>query len=120
VRKVVLLGEKGKKEGDPLTFVNSTSVAAWEGQLGQSPYSASKGGVASLSLPLARSVASYESNVGIFMTSQSLLTSLVWWYGHTETWHGMVFESWQLLPPVLLRPCLNRFLKSPDNRPYVI
>jgi NAD(P)-dependent dehydrogenase (short-subunit alcohol dehydrogenase family) len=39
-------------------IVNTASVAAFEGQIGQAAYAASKGGVASLTLPLARDLAS--------------------------------------------------------------
>jgi NAD(P)-dependent dehydrogenase (short-subunit alcohol dehydrogenase family) len=38
-------------------IVNTASVAAFDGQIGQSAYSASKGGVAAMTLPLAREFA---------------------------------------------------------------
>lgn len=38
-------------------IVNTASVAAFDGQIGQAAYSASKGGVASMTLPLAREFA---------------------------------------------------------------
>jgi len=38
-------------------IVNTASVAAYEGQIGQAAYSASKGGVAALTLPVARDLA---------------------------------------------------------------
>ncbi|PAV30664.1 3-hydroxyacyl-CoA dehydrogenase [Virgibacillus profundi] len=38
-------------------IINTASVAAFEGQIGQAAYSASKGGVASMTLPLAREFA---------------------------------------------------------------
>lgn len=38
-------------------IINTASVAAWEGQVGQAAYSASKGGVAGMTLPLARDLA---------------------------------------------------------------
>ena len=38
-------------------IINTTSVAAFEGQMGQAAYAASKGGVASLTLPAARDLA---------------------------------------------------------------
>lgn len=38
-------------------IVNTASVAAFDGQIGQSAYSASKGGVAAMTLPLARELA---------------------------------------------------------------
>lgn len=54
-------------------IVNTASVAAFEGQIGQAAYSASKGGVAAMTLPLAREFASTFIRVmtiapGIFET----------------------------------------------------
>ncbi len=42
------------KEGERGVIVNTASVAAFEGQIGQAAYSASKGGIVSLTLPAAR------------------------------------------------------------------
>ena len=39
-------------------MVNTASVAAYDGQIGQAAYAASKGGVASLTLPAARDLSS--------------------------------------------------------------
>lgn len=39
-------------------IINTASVAAYEGQIGQAAYSASKGGVVSMTLPIAREFAS--------------------------------------------------------------
>jgi NAD(P)-dependent dehydrogenase (short-subunit alcohol dehydrogenase family) len=44
-------------DGERGVLVNTASVAAFEGQVGQAAYAASKGGVASLTLPLARELA---------------------------------------------------------------
>ncbi|MBL4788137.1 MAG: SDR family NAD(P)-dependent oxidoreductase [Kordiimonadaceae bacterium] len=41
-------------DGERGVIINTASVAAFEGQIGQAAYAASKGGVASLALPLAR------------------------------------------------------------------
>ncbi|CAN5829262.1 hypothetical protein BH20PSE1_BH20PSE1_22910 [soil metagenome] len=41
-------------EGERGVIINTASIAAYEGQIGQAAYAASKGGVASLTLPLAR------------------------------------------------------------------
>jgi NAD(P)-dependent dehydrogenase (short-subunit alcohol dehydrogenase family) len=43
--------------GERGVIINTASVAAFEGQIGQAAYSASKGGVASLTLPVARELA---------------------------------------------------------------
>lgn len=60
-------------------IVNTASVAAFEGQLGQAAYAASKGGIVSLALPAARELARFGIRVntvapGIFLTP--LLQSL--------------------------------------------
>ncbi len=44
-------------EGERGVIINTASIAAYEGQIGQAAYAASKGGVASLTLPLAREFA---------------------------------------------------------------
>jgi len=55
-------------------IINTASVAAYEGQIGQIAYSAAKGGVVSLTLPAARDLASHKIRVntiapGLFATS---------------------------------------------------
>jgi NAD(P)-dependent dehydrogenase (short-subunit alcohol dehydrogenase family) len=44
-------------EGERGVIVNTSSVAAFDGQIGQAAYAASKGGVAALTLPVARELA---------------------------------------------------------------
>jgi NAD(P)-dependent dehydrogenase (short-subunit alcohol dehydrogenase family) len=44
-------------DGERGVIVNTASIAAFEGQIGQAAYAASKGGVTSLTLPLARELA---------------------------------------------------------------
>jgi NAD(P)-dependent dehydrogenase (short-subunit alcohol dehydrogenase family) len=46
-------------EGERGIIVSTASVAAYEGQIGQAAYSASKGGIVSLTLPAARELARY-------------------------------------------------------------
>jgi len=48
-------------------IVNTSSVAAEDGQLGQAAYAASKGGIASLSLPMARDLAREGIRVNAIM-----------------------------------------------------
>jgi NAD(P)-dependent dehydrogenase (short-subunit alcohol dehydrogenase family) len=50
-------------DGERGVIVNIASIAATEGQVGQAAYSASKGGVAAMTLPLARDLASYGIRV---------------------------------------------------------
>jgi NAD(P)-dependent dehydrogenase (short-subunit alcohol dehydrogenase family) len=46
-------------DGERGVIVNTASVAAFDGQIGQAAYAASKGGVASMTLPLARELAEH-------------------------------------------------------------
>ena len=49
--------------GERGVIVNTASVAAFDGQIGQAAYSASKGGIVALTLPIAREiVATYVTN----------------------------------------------------------
>lgn len=49
--------------GDRGVVINTASIAAYEGQAGQAAYSASKGGVVSMTLPVARDLARYGIRV---------------------------------------------------------
>ena len=60
-------------EGERGVVISTASIAAFEGQIGQAAYSASKGGVVGMMLPLAREFAQFGIRVntiapGIFMT----------------------------------------------------
>lgn len=44
-------------------IINTASIAAFEGQIGQTAYSASKGGIVSMTLPAARELAQYGIRV---------------------------------------------------------
>jgi NAD(P)-dependent dehydrogenase (short-subunit alcohol dehydrogenase family) len=73
IAKAELIGEERG------VIVNTASVAAFDGQIGQAAYSASKGGVVGLTLPVARDLASKAIRVvtiapGLFDTP--LLASL--------------------------------------------
>jgi NAD(P)-dependent dehydrogenase (short-subunit alcohol dehydrogenase family) len=59
--------------GERGVIVNTASVSAFEGQIGQAAYSASKGGIVGMTLPIARELARYGIRVmtiapGIFDT----------------------------------------------------
>ncbi len=49
-----MVGNEPDEEGGRGVVVNTASVAAFDGQIGQAAYAASKGGVVSMTLPLAR------------------------------------------------------------------
>jgi NAD(P)-dependent dehydrogenase (short-subunit alcohol dehydrogenase family) len=54
----VMAGNEPNEEGERGVIINTASVAAFEGQMGQVAYSASKGGVVGMTLPIARDLAS--------------------------------------------------------------
>lgn len=61
------------EDGERGVIVNTASIAAYDGQVGQAAYAASKGGVASLTLPAARELARFGVRVvtiapGLFET----------------------------------------------------
>jgi NAD(P)-dependent dehydrogenase (short-subunit alcohol dehydrogenase family) len=60
-------------DGERGVIINSASIAAFEGQIGQAAYAASKGGVVALTLPVARELARFGIRVvtvapGVFET----------------------------------------------------
>ena len=59
--------------GERGVIINTASAAAFDGQIGQAAYSASKGGVVAMTLPIARELARYGIRVatiapGLFLT----------------------------------------------------
>ena len=72
-----MAGRKPNADGERGVIVNTASIAAFEGQVGQSAYAASKGGVAALTLPAAREFATWGIRVlaiapGLFATPMLL------------------------------------------------
>jgi NAD(P)-dependent dehydrogenase (short-subunit alcohol dehydrogenase family) len=66
-------GNTPRADGERGVIVNTASVAAFDGQIGQAAYSASKGGVVGMTLPLAREFARHGIRVmsvapGLFKT----------------------------------------------------
>ncbi|MBF6135290.1 3-hydroxyacyl-CoA dehydrogenase [Nocardia otitidiscaviarum] len=60
-------------DGERGVIVNTASVAAYDGQIGQAAYSASKGGIVGMTLPIARDLSGYKIRVntiapGLFRT----------------------------------------------------
>ena len=60
-------------DGERGVIINTASVAAFEGQIGQAAYSASKAGLVGMTLPMARELSRFGIRVmtiapGIFMT----------------------------------------------------
>jgi len=64
---------EASSEGERGVIINTASIAAYDGQIGQAAYAASKGAIASLTLPAARELARFGIRVmtiapGIFET----------------------------------------------------
>jgi NAD(P)-dependent dehydrogenase (short-subunit alcohol dehydrogenase family) len=98
-------------------IVNTASVAAYDGQIGQAAYAASKGGVVALTLPVARDLAQHRIRVmtiapGIFLTPmlmglpQAAQDSLGMQVPHPSRL-GRPEEYAQLVHSILLNPMLN-------------
>jgi 3-hydroxyacyl-CoA dehydrogenase / 3-hydroxy-2-methylbutyryl-CoA dehydrogenase len=52
-----MVNNSPNQEGERGVIINTASVAAFDGQIGQAAYSASKGGVVGMTLPIARDLA---------------------------------------------------------------
>ena len=81
------MSQADEADGERGVIVNTASVAAFDGQIGQAAYSASKGGIVGMTLPIARDLARLKIRVvtiapGLFDTpllaglSQEQVTSL--------------------------------------------
>jgi NAD(P)-dependent dehydrogenase (short-subunit alcohol dehydrogenase family) len=67
------MGAAPEVDGERGVIVNTASAAAFDGQIGQAAYSASKGGVVGMTLPIARDLAQSKIRVmtiapGLFRT----------------------------------------------------
>jgi NAD(P)-dependent dehydrogenase (short-subunit alcohol dehydrogenase family) len=65
--------EPAGADGERGVIIHTASIAAWEGQIGQAAYAASKGGILGLTLPMARELARFGIRVltiapGVFLT----------------------------------------------------
>src|SRR5204862_1538978 len=107
-----MTGLEALTDGERGLVVLTASVAAYEGQIGQAAYSASKGGIVGLTLPAARELAQFGVRVmaiapGIFATpmlaglpqpvQDSLAASVPFpaRLGRPEEYAGLVGEVWR-------------------------
>ncbi|MCU0756078.1 MAG: SDR family NAD(P)-dependent oxidoreductase [Xanthomonadales bacterium] len=65
--------EPANADGERGVIIHTASIAAWEGQVGQAAYAASKGGILGLTLPMARELSRFGIRVltiapGVFAT----------------------------------------------------
>jgi NAD(P)-dependent dehydrogenase (short-subunit alcohol dehydrogenase family) len=73
-----MVGNHPNEDGERGAMVNTASIAAFDGQIGQAAYSASKGGVVGMTLPIARDLARHGIRVctiapGLFNTPLLML-----------------------------------------------
>tara|TARA_R110002110_G_scaffold406421_1_gene626422 strand:- start:242474 stop:243247 length:774 start_codon:yes stop_codon:yes gene_type:complete len=87
-------------DGGRGVIINTASIAAYEGQVGQLAYSASKGGIVGMTLPMARDLASYGVRVN------TIVPGLI----HTPLFDSLPEQAYQSLeasvcyPPRLGKP----------------
>lgn len=87
-------------EGERGVVINTASVAAYDGQMGQAAYSASKGGIVGMTLPIARDLA--RNGIRVVTIAPGLF--------HTPLFEGLPAEAVASLgqqvpfPPRLGRP----------------
>lgn len=104
-------------EGERGIAVNTASVAAYDGQIGQAAYASSKGGVVGMTLPVARDLAALKIRVmtiapGIFLTPmlmglpQAAQDSLGTQVPHPSRL-GRPEEYAQLVESIIRNPMLN-------------
>jgi NAD(P)-dependent dehydrogenase (short-subunit alcohol dehydrogenase family) len=98
-------------------IVNTASIAAYDGQVGQAAYAASKGGIVGMTLPIARDLAQHKIRVvtiapGIFLTPmliglpQDALDSLGHQVPHPSRL-GKPEEYAQMVEAIIANPMLN-------------
>ena len=90
-------------------IVNTSSIAAFDGQIGQVAYSASKGGLVGMTLPIARDLASLGIRCcticpGIRSTTRHRTKSF--------PFPSMPRKQWNQVRPVIVLPCSTRGLYS--------
>jgi NAD(P)-dependent dehydrogenase (short-subunit alcohol dehydrogenase family) len=112
--QLVAANVEGEEAG---VIVNTASVAAFEGQIGQASYAASKAGVVGMTLPIARDLAQHRIRVmtiapGIFLTPmlqglpQATQDSLGTQVPHPSRL-GKPSEYAQLVQSIIENPMLN-------------
>ncbi|MFH0788195.1 MAG: 3-hydroxyacyl-CoA dehydrogenase [Pseudomonadota bacterium] len=106
-----------KEDGEKGVIINTASIAAFEGQIGQAAYSASKAGVVGMTLPIARECADYGIRVltiapGLFLTPlvetlpQNIKDSLVSQFPFPKRF-GKPSEFALLVRQIIENPMLN-------------
>jgi len=87
------------EDGQKGAVVNMASVAAFDGQIGQNSYSASKGGIVGMTLPIARDLAA--AGIRVNTVAPGLIDTPIYGEGEaSEAFKAMLGES-VLFPPRL-------------------
>ena len=97
------------KDGGRGCIVNTASVAAYEGQIGQAAYSASKGGVGGMTLPIARDLAVLGIRVNTIVPG--LIATPLMMGGAEE----LTPEIWEFLKPLGEQVLYPKRLGDPDE-----
>ncbi len=97
------------EDGGRGVIVNTASIAAYEGQIGQAAYSASKGGVVGMTLPIARDLAVLGIRVNTIVPG--LIATPLMMGGAEE----LTPEIWEHLKPLGEQVLYPRRLGDPDE-----
>ncbi len=100
-------------DGGRGTIINTASVAAYEGQIGQAAYSASKGGVVGMTLPIARDLAVLGIRVNTIVPG--LIATPLMMGGAEE----MSPEIWEFLKPLGSQVLFPKRLGASDEIAHV-
>lgn len=88
------------EEGERGVIINTASVAAFDGQIGQAAYSASKGGIVGMTLPIARDLA--KSGIRVVTIAPGLIETPL--FGSLSDQARAALESQVPFPSRLGRP----------------
>jgi len=97
------------RDGGRGVIINTASVAAYEGQIGQAAYSASKGGIVGLTLPVARDLAVLGIRVNTIVPG--LIATPLMMGGAEE----LTPEIWEHLKPLGSQVLYPQRLGDPDE-----
>ncbi|MDF2856008.1 MAG: 3-hydroxyacyl-CoA dehydrogenase [Neobacillus sp.] len=95
-----LVFNEPNQEGERGVIINTASVAAFDGQIGQAAYSASKGGVVGMTLPIARDLA--KSGIRVVTIAPGLIETPL--FGTLSDQARAALESQVPFPSRLGRP----------------
>lgn len=95
-----MVNNRPNEEGERGVIINTASVAAFDGQIGQAAYSASKGGVVGMTLPIARDLA--KSGIRVMTIAPGIIETPL--FGSLSEQAKAALESQVPFPSRLGRP----------------